>query len=254
MAKRKAHLSQELPIVFKSGGKQIVGMFHKTDGDKILIMCHGFTGNKMENKRLFVQAARKFASEGLSAMRFDFFGSGDSEGEFEESLLSHNIKNLQDAVAWAGAAGYKKIAVLGISMGAATAILAAPNLHVQALLLWSAVPDLKALFESYVENPGDVFADKEVIEFDGWALKRDFYLDAIQHNVQESLARIEIPKFIAQGTADAPLFVDGFHKFREIVIPPADFMEIPGAGHTYQTIMHRRQVIRQSAIWLERHL
>lgn len=253
MAKRKSHPSEELPILFKSEGKQIVGMFHKTDGDRILIMCHGFTGNKMENKRLFVQAARKFASEGISAMRFDFFGSGDSEGEFEESLLSHNISNLQDAVAWAGHAGYKKIAVLGISMGAATAILTAPRLPLQAIVLWSAVPDLKMLFESYVENPDELFDKEETVEYDGWALRRDFYRDAIQHNVQESLARIEMPKFIVQGTADAPLFINGFHKFRELVIPPADFMEIPGAGHTFQTIMHRRQVIRQTAIWLERH-
>ncbi len=254
MAKRKSSCAvEESPIRFQSEGRQIVGMHHKTKGDKIIILSHGFTGSKMENKRLFVEAARHFAAEGLSAMRFDFFGSGDSEGEFAESLISHNIANLRDAIAWARGEGYAHIAVLGISMGAATAVLTIAGQPVEALVLWSTVPDMKLLFESYVENADEIIEKQAIIEYDGWSINRDFFADAIRYNVQEALANIEIPKFIVQGTADAPLFVQGFHRFRDIVTPPADFMEIPDAGHTYQAPMHRRQVIGRTAIWLNRH-
>ncbi len=66
MAKRKSTSPvEERPICFKSEGRQIVGMHHKTQGDKIILLCHGFTGAKTENKRLFVEAARHFAAEGL---------------------------------------------------------------------------------------------------------------------------------------------------------------------------------------------
>ena len=254
MAKRKKHIAQEIPIHFQSNGKQIVGIHHRVESEKIVLMCHGFTGNKIENKRLYVEAARNFASDGISAIRFDFYGSGDSEGEFEDSLVSLNISTLKDAIAWAYMEGYDKVAVMGISMGAATAILALSGQPVQALVLWSAVPDFKLLFASYTENANDILASHNIIEHDGWAIKRDFFIDAMQHDVEGSLSKIEIPKFIVQGMADAPLFVEGFHRFRDIVLPPADFMEIPDAGHTYQTPHHRRQVIRQTAIWLQRHI
>ena len=247
MAKRKKNSALEIPFYFQSQGKQLVGVHHKMDSEKIVIMCHGFTGNKVENKRLFVEAARNFASDGNSAMRFDFYGSGDSEGDFEETMISHNIANLVDATIWAQEEGYKEIAVLGISMGAATAILAIADLPVQALVLWSAVPDFKLLFDSYVKNPDEIVANRTIIEYDGWHIKREFFSEAVQYDVQKALAKLELPKFIVQGTADAPLFVEGFHRFRDIVTPPADFMEIPNAGHTFQTPQHRRQAIRQTA-------
>jgi len=241
-------------MCFQSMGKQIVGMHHKSNDEKLIIMCHGFTGNKIENKRLYVEAARTFAADGVSALRFDFYGSGDSDGEFEQTLISTNIQNLKDAFVWAQDNGYQKIAVLGISMGAATAILTQAEISAQVLVLWSSVPDFKILFQSHAKRPEEIVANNEIIEHDGWAIKRDFFVEAMQYDVQKEVAKIKVPKFIVQGTADTPVFVEGFHRFRDIVMPPAEFMEIPDAGHTFQTPQHRRQVIRQTAIWLHRNL
>ena len=254
MAKSKLKEIREVPVVITSEGHQLVGIHHLGDSPRIVIMCHGFTGNKIENKRLFVEAARSFARNGFDAFRFDFYGSGDSEGEFADTTLSHNIANLKDVLNWAGEKGYERIAVLGISMGAATAILTLAESTADALITWSAVPDMKRLFQTFAGNVAEVGADVRVHEYDGWLIKRDFWEDGIRYDIQGALARIEIPKFIVQGTGDAPLFVEGFHAFRDIVQPPADFMEIPQAGHTYQTPGHRRQVIRQTLIWLQRHL
>ena len=252
MAKHRS-TAVEMPVVLQSEGHQLVGMLHKVETDKLLIMCHGFKGSKIENKRLFVEAAREFAQHNMSVLRFDFFGSGDSDGEFEETRLSHNIANLKDVLHWGQEHEYVHIAVLGISMGAATAILTLPDHPVEALITWSAVPDLKPLFEQHVDDPSEAVQHQERFEHDGWHIHRDFFLDAMQYDVQKALSTLTMPKFIVQGTQDEELFVHGFHQFRDIVIPPADFMEIPGAGHTYQTPKHRHQVIRQTAIWLDRH-
>lgn len=253
MHKSKSIHLREVPVTIDSRGHQLVGIHHQAESDKMVILCHGFTGNKAENKRLFVETARTLALEGFNVLRFDFYGSGDSEGDFSDSLLSHNIDNLRDVIAWCRVLGYAHLAVLGISMGAATAILTVASEPVEALVLWSAVPDLKQLFSSHVDNPVQLPAAQDSVEYDGWLIGSRFFTDAVKYNVQESLAALTLPKLIMQGTADAPLFVQGFHRFRDIITPPADFMEIPDAGHTFQTPQHRKQVIRQTVIWLLRH-
>ncbi len=253
MAKRKSIIVKQVPLVFQSQNKQIMGVLHDSASDKLLIMCHGFKGSKIENKRLFVDAAREFSQHNMSVLRFDFYGSGDSDGDFEETRVSINIANLTDVLAWARENGYVHIAVLGISMGAATAILTIKDQPVEALITWSSVPDMKKVFEQHVQNPEHAVEQQTVFEHDGWRIHRDFFLDAVQYDIQKALSQLTVPKLVVQGTEDEEVFVQGFHQFRDIVTPPADFMEIPGAGHTYQTPQHRHKVIRQTAIWLDRH-
>lgn len=252
MKNRKKHIV-ESPVVFTSQNKQLVGMLHSVNSLKCIVMCHGFTGNKIENKRLFVEAAREFVLHGNDVLRFDFYGSGDSEGDFADTLISHYIANLKDAVFWCRERGYSKIAVLGISMGAAAAILTVGDLSIDALVTWSAVPDMKQLFDSHAENVGEIVENQTSFEFNGWKIKREFWHDAIKYDIMEALKHLKLPKLIVQGTADSSVFVQGFNSFQDIVCPPTDFMEIPGAGHTFQTSTHRFQVIRQTAIWFDRH-
>ena len=254
MAKHRIPTITETPVVFQSEGNQLVGIHHQAGHHKVVILCHGFTGNKIESKRLFVEAARTFCAEGYDAFRFDFYGSGDSAGDFADSLISHNIANLFDAVQWVREKGYEKIAVLGLSMGGATAVLAAAEEPADALITWSCVPDMQRLIQYYAGQLDQNNTDLQVHEHEGWLIKRKFWIDAVQRDVQKALAKIAIPKLVVQGTADEPLFLQCFREFKNAVIPPAHFMEIPGAGHTFQTPAHRKQVIRQTSIWLKRNL
>ena len=250
MGKKKQFYAITVPVTFQSQGAQLAGMLHKVDTHKIVILCHGFTGNKIEDRKLFVEAARDLSAFGYNALRFDFYGSGDSDGEFEDARVSIYIKNLQDTIAWAKHQRYEHIAVLGISLGAATAILTVADQPVEALVAWSAVPDMNLLYENHVN---DLSSYSGKIEYNGWLLHPDFFADAIQHDIKSALAALEMPKFIVQGTADEQLFVDGFAQFQDIVSPPADFMEIPAASHTFQHPAHRRQLIRQTTRWLHRY-
>jgi uncharacterized protein len=244
----------ETPVAFLSQGKQLIGIWHHGQSKKIAILCHGFTGSKVESKRIFVEAARVFAEEGIDAFRFDFFGSGDSAGDFADSSISTNLANLGDALAWVREKGYEEVAVLGLSMGGAAAILAAGLFPIKAIVTWSAVPDLKKLFSSLMPNWQNQADSTQVLDYEGWLIKQGFWLDALQYDIPQAFRALTLPKLIVQGMADSSVFVEGFQTFRDIALPPADFMEIPGAGHTFPAPGHRRQVIRQTLIWLKRHL
>ncbi|MFA0780897.1 MAG: hypothetical protein RJAPGHWK_002418, partial [Candidatus Fervidibacter sp.] len=76
-------------VQFEVQGQRVYGMLHLPDGTSdtgkkvpAVAMCHGFTGNRIEAHRLFVKAARHFVQHGIAVLRFDFRGSGESEGDF----------------------------------------------------------------------------------------------------------------------------------------------------------------------------
>ena len=250
----KATACDEIPVVFTSDGRQLIGIWHRGRSKKMVLLCHGFTGGKVESKRIFVEAGRLFSEQGIDAFRFDFFGSGDSAGDFADSSISTNLINLRDAIAWARQQGYEDIAVLGLSMGGATAILAADKGLFKAMVTWSAVPDMKQLFFSLAPDWQSQADSTAVLEYEGWLIKQHFWQDALHYDIHQAFSQITIPKLIIQGTADSEVFLQGFRYFRESALPPADFMEIPGAGHTFTSPRHRRQVLRQTLIWLLRHL
>ncbi len=245
---------REVPVTFFSEGNQLVGMIHypKCDTDRVVVMCHGYTAQKTENKRLFVEMARALASDGNAVLRFDFFGSGDSSGEFRETRVSHNIQNLKDALQLVRNLGYKRIAVLGISMGAATAILTMPQENVEALVLWSTVPDFRRLFEMFAGNLQDALKKVDVYEHEGWLVERAFVLEALAYDVQGAFKKIKVPRLLVQGDRDGELFVRGFEEFKKIASGDVEFHLIPGAQHTYDTVKHRGEVIEITREWLQR--
>lgn len=247
-------LVRESPVVLESEHHQLVGVHHTSDQETAVLLCHGLTGDKVEDHRLFVHTARAFAKEGYDVLRFDFFGSGDSHGEFKETRLSHHIANIKDAVGFLKNKGYSRIVVLGISFGASAAILCAEILQIDAIILWSAVPDTKELLEQHLNVDLSTVPHNSIVVYNNWEMETAFIEDVLQFDIKQSFSQIEIPKLIVQGMRDAPLFQNGFHVFRNIARPPCDFMELPDATHTFPDPRHRRQVIRQSLIWLNRQI
>ncbi|HDL18759.1 MAG TPA: alpha/beta fold hydrolase [Bacteroidetes bacterium] len=243
----------EKPVQFLSNGKQLVGMLHQPEKENkiVVVMCHGFTGDKTENKRLFVETARAFTKAGFAAFRFDLFGSGDSPGEFSETRISINLENIRDALQTVRKMGFEQIVVLGISMGAASAILTLADKAVAGLILWSTVPDMRELFEDKLGGPLELAPVLPQYEYNGWLIDRNFYLDAVKYNIAEKLKTMTMPKLIVQGSGDDAVFRRGFARFKTIAPQPVQFAWIEGAGHTYETVKQRREVIRITLNWLQ---
>ena len=62
----------------------IRGLYHYNNSSKIVIFLHGFTGNKNESNFSFSRQAKLFDKNNIDSIRLDYFGSGDSDGQFEE--------------------------------------------------------------------------------------------------------------------------------------------------------------------------
>ncbi len=113
----------QTPVVFENEGQKLFGMIHMPEGKGPwpgVVFCHGFTGHKIETHCIFVKLAREMCRRGIAVLRFDFRGSGESEGLFEEMTVQGEISDAGKALEFL--AGYKgidpsRIGLLGFSLG-----------------------------------------------------------------------------------------------------------------------------------------
>ena len=151
---------EEKPVFFVNEGERLVGMLHVPDETPapIVIFCHGFTGHRIEAHRLFVHAARAFCRHGFLALRFDFRGSGESEGLFQSMTVSREVSDLKAAITWVenlDEVEKGRVGVVGLSLGGVVAILtASQDDRIRAVAAWSAPADLSEVAKGVLGGVG----------------------------------------------------------------------------------------------------
>ncbi|MGZ8512807.1 MAG: alpha/beta hydrolase [Candidatus Limnocylindria bacterium] len=94
-----------------------------------VILLHGFTGHRLAS----LPAVVPWLHERHHVLQFDFRGHGESDSRLV-TLGSHERRDVAAAVRFMESRGLGPIALYGISMGASTAIVAAPDLPVAAVV------------------------------------------------------------------------------------------------------------------------
>jgi len=104
----------------QSADKRIYCLFEKPEKakDKIILLLHGLTNNHI-NCPLISESTAALHEKGFPTFRFDYFGSGKSEGEFIDKTWEIMIQNTEDALKYIKTElKYSKIGIWGRSLGA----------------------------------------------------------------------------------------------------------------------------------------
>src|SRR5919108_5049333 len=102
-----------------------------------VILLHGFTGHRLPELATFVP----WLQPRYHVLQFDFRGHGGSDPGLV-TLGSLERRDVAAAVRFVQGRGLGPVALLGVSMGAATAILSAPEVPVAAVVADAAFADL----------------------------------------------------------------------------------------------------------------
>lgn len=223
-----------------------------------VVLLHGFTGDRMESHWLFVKCSRALAEAGIASLRFDFYGSGESEGEFREATLEGEIADARAAVEFfrrqKGIAP-DRVGLLGLSLGGTIAAAIAGCDQVQALVLCSAPahpPELRKLAESHSRplpgsNGGREYGAHEVSAR---------FLDSLDHvDPLASVASFTGPTLVIHPEHDEHLPVANADTFLEAAgAEVKQKVIIAGADHTFTSIAAEREVINRTVAWFSEHL
>jgi len=257
---------EEQFVNFMSGGERVAGMLHvpeKTPAPAI-ILCHGFTGHRIETHRLFVYTAREFCRRGFVVLRFDFRGSGESEGHFESMTVSREVEDLERALDWIlnrEEVLKDKVGVVGLSLGGVVSLLtAARDKRIRVVCTWSSPADLKTLENGIKEVFGEASLEKvmmkEYIDLpSGDRIRRSFLLDAFDKNVLEAAANISPrPLLIVHGTRDQTVPFSHSEKLFDVAKEPKKKLVVEGADHTFNRWEWQWLVINKTAEFFEEYL
>jgi len=254
------------PVTFTNNGEQIIGILHVPDTLKkgeqapAIAMFHGFTGHKSEAHRLFIHVARAICNAGFVVLRFDFRGSGDSDGEFEDMTVPGEISDAARAIDFLSrldVVNPEKIGVIGLSMGGrVAAILASKDKRVKFVVLYSAaLTPLKRMFLEGLEKESLKKLEKgEAVHIgNGWYLKKAFFETVDSIVPLEILDKIEVPVLIIHGDSDKIVPLDGAQKGYEILRNLNDKNElyiVKGGDHVFTRKEHTKEVIEKTLSWL----
>lgn len=255
------------PITFANEGQQLVGVLHVPDGLEGgkkapgIVMFHGFTGNETEDHRVFVHVARALCGSGFAVLRFDFRGSGDSDGEFENMTIPGEVSDAKKALtvmAQQEAVDKERIGVIGLSMGGRVAtIVASQDKRVRYVVLYSAaLSGLKERFHTMIgkESLERLDSGEAVKVGNGWYVKKPF-IETIDDPVPlEVMDRVKVPVLIVQSDADQVVPLDDAMKGYEIVKnlnSKNELYVVKGGDHTFSERRHKQEVIRKTLEWLD---
>lgn len=236
----------------RSNGKMLRG--YQTDAvnnDIFVIMFHGFTGNKTEHAGHFRNFSRILCENNISSIRFDFYGNGESDGEFKDFTFDTLIEDSDQIIEFVSK-NYKdkKIVLLGFSMGGAVAaMMASRHQEIEKIILWSPAGNIVDIIKRYYENG---FKNKigNAILNNSFELSKEMY-DSLQNydtysNFNKYLGNV----LIIQGDKDLSVKPEVSKKYQDLA-KNCDYIVVPGAGHGYDKIEERDILYKESLKFLK---
>lgn len=130
------------PIFFGRAPKSLFGVYHPPKAAEArragVVLCYPFGQEYMRAHRAYRQMALLLSKAGFHVLRFDYYGTGDSSGDATDASLSQWVEDARAAAdELKETAEVKRVAFVGLRLGAAVAALAAEGRDdVDQVALW----------------------------------------------------------------------------------------------------------------------
>ena len=208
MANNSKQITEEF-LFFDSGKDRLYGAIHgpeqtSTDMKIGFVLCQPFVIEQFKVYRILFNFSRYLAMQGFTVLRFDYMGTGDSSGKFEDADVETRVSNVIDAIMFLkNRTDISHIGLIGCRLGAVWAAMAAERIgpDVLRLVLWDPVFDVHkylynqlrgnlseqaVMYGKVVENR-DKLVKKiltgETVNVSGYGITKKFYSSATMINM-----------------------------------------------------------------------
>lgn len=247
----------EKPFTFSSAGYELSAFIHIpfTGFSSMVLMLHGFTGNKVEANRLFVDIARALCKAGVAVFRFDYRCHGDSPLDFEEFRFEYALEDAENALKYVlNNFNPKKVFLIGLSMGGHIAVRLATSygeklsgvvLLAPALRFREPGRDIRKMMQR-VDNYYYIYI------FGPFRIRVDALEDMGKYNAIELADEISIPMLIIHAKDDQVVpYTQSTEFFEKLKIQDKKLILLDEGGHVFSTYTSKTRVITEIVNWIK---
>jgi esterase/lipase len=257
---------RETPVPIRNlDGDVLVGVLHEPaqKTDTIVIALHGLMATK--DQALIRQTCTEIARAGFAAYRVDFSGNGSSEGRFEDATPK---KLLRDTVATVEKfRSYKRIILLGHSLGGLIALVSASRVHVHGLILIAApthperYPELLSAQQNReLASVGfTIITVKRSVGDVPYTITERFVEEMADLHPLDAARDVHCPVLLIRGSGDdiwpptgKPIPTDDDSALLNALFSREMFL-VGGANHNFTTPEHLDILIAKVISWLRNH-
>ena len=217
---------EEITFSSRGGDLMLEGWWLRSENSrKTVILAHGYRDNRIQQDVSGLSFAQDLIRGGYNVLMFDFRNCGKSEGN-RTSIGFHEVDDLLGATDFAlkDPDTSHVLVVIGFSMGASTAILAAmEETRIDAVVADSPFADLNGLLKTKFGPFGDAVIQtaKRLLDIDQWEVDP---LGALAASTGK-------PLFIIHGAADQVIPVCHSTEIFAAAGSSARLWIVPGAKH-----------------------
>lgn len=214
---------KETKINLPSGA---IGDFVEVYGSsKVVLMLHGFGSSRDEVGNMYKDLSYSLAKKGISSLRIDFRGWGETTYPMTSSSVTVMIEDATEALSFIKSKGFNKIGVQGFSLGGGLAqeFSVINKNDVTAISLWSSVIEFKYDNEKDIAEAvkkGKVDID---LGFRKITLGKTYFEELEKYNFFDNFINLQKPLLVQYGDKDylfenAKVFEYNKYKDMQIVI------------------------------------
>lgn len=227
----------------KSSYNLIKGIVRYPEGEgpfPAIIFSHGLLSSKDSEK--YVRLAEVFSKEGFLTLRFDYHGSGESEGNIGETNVTIRLENLRAVYNYLilnGKVDISRIGILGSSLGGTL-----------ALIFSSAIKEIRAL--CVLATPYRIEGRRPNGSSEP-PLNDQFYRDFAKYDVLKSSSSL-MNTLVIHGERDEVVDISHAFKIFNALLPPKRIEILKDGDHTLSHETVREDMIRSSLAWFKRFM
>jgi len=255
-------------IEFQNEGQKIFGTLHLPIGQgpfPAVLMCHGFAGTKVGKFRRYVILSESLAKVGIASMRFDFRGSGDSEGHIGNMTLDGEVSDALKALDFFTQfkeIDTNKLGAFGCSLGGVVAILTAARKNCfKSIGLWSPPfngGQFRKVFEAS-QVPGlDPQKRIQMMQLEGSSMSEGFVSQFFNLKLGDYLDKLHhVPMVHIHGEKDSTIEVtqaDLYKEFRRNSYAITHTLRLPKTDHEFSDKKDQALAIETTVKWFARTL
>jgi len=245
-------------VTFESANGLLRGAFHRPSGNgpfPVVIFFHGFTGTRVEPHRIFVKMSRMLEAEGIASLRFDFYGNGESDGDFEQVTVKGELKDAfaaREFLKGVDCVNQDNLAILGFSLGGMVGALYAGQYgSFRGACLWAPVADAHPLWMSGLTSTALKSLERRGwVDKSGSKVSRKFIEGLKGLDPVSSLAEAGTPVIVVHGAQDTAVPVKHGKAYCS-ACENSEYFEIAQSDHCFNSVAAENRALEKSLKWLK---